>query len=616
MVATHVPVANATRTAPSGRVRLAIIHLLTIHAALLAWSAHRNAPVMDELGHLPSGISHWKLGRFEMYRVNPPLVRSLAALPVLMTDAKISWNTFSNRPYYRSEFPVGLEFFVANGDASFWYFTLARWACIPLSLLGGWVCWRWARDLYGTGPGLLALVLWCFSPNILAWSATICPDTGSAAVGVLAGYCFWKWLREPGWWRALLAGLTMGLAELTKTTWIVLFGLWPMLWLVWRLKRSGDQEHSPLRGSWKQLAVMLLLALDVLNTGYGFEGTGTPLGEFRFISRSLGGPEAHTEPGNRFRDSLLGSIPVPLPENYVRGIDVQKNDFEKGKWSYLRGEQRFGGWWYYYLYAMAVKLPLGTLLLVPVAIGLTFTRGAGTAGWRDELVLLIPAVTVLVLVSSQLGFNRYLRYVLPALPFLFIWISQAAVAWSPSAETGEDSAAASEGQATRGQPTGILNRDLVAKLMVLACVIWSVASSLWYFPHSMSYFNELGGGPLGGHAHLVDANIDWGQDLLELKRWMDEHPEARPMRIAWFGFVPLSSVGLQASPLYLAGLRDPVTGEFELDHYPPGWYAISVNHLRGYLHYGTEQGEWTPFQALQPDARAGYSIYIYHLEDD
>jgi hypothetical protein len=42
---------------------------------------------------------------------------------------------------------------------------------------------------------------------------------------------------------------------------------------------------------------------------------------------------------------------------------------------------------------------------------------------------------------------------------------------------------------------------------------WLVASSLWIYPHSLSYFNEAIGGPLNGAEHLLGSNLDWGQDL-------------------------------------------------------------------------------------------------------
>ena len=73
----------------------------------------------------------------------------------------------------------------------------------------------------------------------------------------------------------------------------------------------------------------------------------------------------------------------------------------------------------------------------------------------------------------------------------------------------------------------------VAAIATIA-LAWSVVSSLWIYPHSLSYFNESTGGPTRGHFHLVDSNVDWGQDLLYLKRWLREHPEARPLRIAYF----------------------------------------------------------------------------------
>ena len=122
----------------------------------------------------------------------------------------------------------------ANQSKSFWLFTIARWACIPFSVLGGYVCFRWAHELYGRNAGLVALVLWCFCPNILGHGQLITPDVSATALGVLAGYLFWRWLKQPAWSTALAAGLALGLVELTKFTFVVLFPLWPLLWVVYR----------------------------------------------------------------------------------------------------------------------------------------------------------------------------------------------------------------------------------------------------------------------------------------------------------------------------------------------------------------------------------------------
>ena len=54
---------------------------------LVGWIAARKSPVMDEPAHLVPGISHWQFGTFDLYRVNLPLVRMVAAIPVLAADA-------------------------------------------------------------------------------------------------------------------------------------------------------------------------------------------------------------------------------------------------------------------------------------------------------------------------------------------------------------------------------------------------------------------------------------------------------------------------------------------------------------------------------------------------
>ena len=165
----------------------------------------------------------------------------------------------------------------------------------------------------------------------------------------------------------------------------------------------------------------------------------TRLKDFQFVSNALTGQPKHGSPGNRFADSWLGTLPVPVPKQYLLGIDVQKRDFENfGRPSYLSGEGKKGGWWYYYLYGLAVKTPHGTQLLFLLAVAMTIVQygwrcvsifdksqqqdaaRGGPAG-RDLVALLVPAVALLV--SSQLEFNHHLRYVLPIFGFLFVFIA-------------------------------------------------------------------------------------------------------------------------------------------------------------------------------------------------
>jgi len=569
-------------------VAVTVFVLLAVHAGLLGWGATRHSPAWDEVGHFSAGISHWQLRQFNLYRANPPLVRMVATLPVVFAGIETNWRELSQEPWAREQWPYGRELVDLNGPRYFHLLTMARWACIPLSLLGGYVCFRWARELYGLGAGLLSLTLWCFSPNIIAHAQLITPDAGTTIFGLVAAYAFWLWLKKPTWLRANGVGVTLGLALLCKAPWAVLFLVWPLLWTVYRWPLRWSDGKRQLLREVGQLTVGLLLGIFVLNLGYGFEGSFQLLGDYRFASKTLTGatddPSQEPAPENRFAGTWLGKVPVPLPKCYLMGIDCQQFEFESNRWgSYLRGKWRHGGWWYYYLYGLAIKVPLGTWVLMLLALLVGFSRRGYSASWRDELVLLVPIAVVLTLISSQTGINNHLRYVLPIFPFAFIWASKIA-------------------QAVRF-------RSRTVCVIAAAGLLWSVTSSLWYYPHSLSYFNELVGGPKGGHFHLGSSNIDWGQDLFYLKRWLDEHPEAKPLYTACDSVLAPHQLGIEECGRPPAG-PPAVTVSTDPEH-PigpvPGWFAASVYQIHG------ETREIEYFLEFEPVAMAGYSVYIYHI---
>lgn len=72
--------------------------VLILHVSLLALSAIRHSPVVDEVGHLPAGLSHWRLQRFDLYNVNPPLVRTLAAAPLHFINVPIDFSGYQVLP--------------------------------------------------------------------------------------------------------------------------------------------------------------------------------------------------------------------------------------------------------------------------------------------------------------------------------------------------------------------------------------------------------------------------------------------------------------------------------------------------------------------------------------
>ena len=211
--------ANVEQTACSRRSFtkrpiLIVAVVLLCHALLVTWMSFHNSANPNEPAHLAAGIYDLRYGRFEIYRVNPPLPRMIAAIPATwIFKLEADWLPSASQALgHRTEFTVGGSLFKKN-DPRVVYYALAfgRLMLLPLSLFGAWICYRWASELFGSASGYLSLMLWCFSPTILTWAATVGPDLASAAFGVFGFYCFWKWCQEPVWSRAFVAGVGGGL---------------------------------------------------------------------------------------------------------------------------------------------------------------------------------------------------------------------------------------------------------------------------------------------------------------------------------------------------------------------------------------------------------------------
>ncbi|MEX2121700.1 MAG: glycosyltransferase family 39 protein [Pirellulales bacterium] len=538
--------------------------------------------------HLAAGIRRWSEGKFDLDRGNPPTVGMLAALPVMALGYESDWTRVP------ASFAVGSDFLKANGERSLKLVMAARLACIPFSVLGAIISYCWAGRLYGRRSAYLALGLWCFCPNILAHAPLVTADVATTAVGLAAFYAFWLWLRTPSWPQTVWCGVLLGLAESTKFVWLMLYALWPLIWVLWRLLDKSASTRKRWLHEAVQVGVMALASLYIINIAYGFTFTLQPIGDTGLLDH----------PSRVPRWDWARSIRAPLPWDYLRGLaEIQSTVLQKHR-IYLHGEWSDGGWWHYYLSALAMKTPLAIWALFALSAVATLSRrGKSTAldsrqqSWRDEMFLILPVVGFLTAVSWSTCLNHF-RYVMPILPFLFIWASKSALLIK------------------------INRRQWRAPALGGAALTWFLLSSVSVFPHSLSYFNELAGGPPNGGARLIDSNIDWGQDLLYLKQWLDEHPEARPLKLAYSGSMDprLLRIEYTLPPEGVAA----VDGSHPPPKLPPGWYAVSVNYLHGYGLFafdgagGTRslgQSGYQYFRQFQPVGHAGWSIYIYRSSD-
>ncbi|QDT97710.1 hypothetical protein V144x_31910 [Gimesia aquarii] len=511
-----------------------------------------------------AGVYHWKTGKVDLYEVNPPLLRLIATIPVVLAQAHFLVEPSDIEDSLRPEYSLGRSFISWNSQHFQSLFVWSRWACIPFSVLGGIVVYLWGRELSGTAGGLVSLTLWCFSPSILAYGQLMACDLGASVLGLLASYSLSKWLDIPSWHRTFVAGGLLGLALLGKLTWIVLLPLWPILWLIIRWI-AGKQNF---RAELPKMVTIIIVAVITLNVGYGFKGTGTPLGKIKFVSHFFGGKETAltaipSVDQNTFSNSFIAGVPIPFPISFVIGLDKQKFDFEQRNFSYLRGEWRSPGWWWYYLYALLVKETSGLWLMFIVAT--IFALFAGGPPTTKLLLVISPALAVLVIVSSQIGMNAHYRYVIPILPFVFIFAST----WVRLLFVDKLSK-----KYPQNLDRGSQSIFRLAGIFILcAAILNHICSSLYLSPHTLAYFNEVAGGPRHGHEHLLGTNISVGQDLAALEEWCSNHPKAGPFIAAIDSPVPKRhwKVPLVDNENLLASAHQ--------QNVRPIWYAISVNQL-------------------------------------
>ena len=272
-----------------------------------------------------------------------------------------------------------------------------------------------------------------------------------------------------------------------------------------------------------------------------------------------------------------GSVgPYLLPEAYTNGmrrqLALQKN------WTvFLNGNFSQHGWWYYYLVALLVKTPIVILLLF--IVGLIFLLAEGRKFLFNKTFVLVPLFAFLI-ATAIFKFNLGLRYILPVYPFLLLVAGKMC--------------------------SGLLQERRKIALAVLAIAL---AGEFFYiYPHTLAYFNLFAGGPHGGSWILADSNLDWGQDLKGLKRWMDAH-DVHHISLGYFGV---------ADPAYYKIDCTLLPGYPPTPPYPvpqlPGYVAISVNNLRGIALPELARKFYEPFNQASPVATIGYTIYVFYVE--
>jgi hypothetical protein len=561
------------------RDRASTILVAFLVVALLWWFWLRgerfiaaNGPTFDEGVHLTAGYSYWVTGDFRLNAEDPPLLKLLWALPLVLGDAP--------------KYPVELAASTTNHwhVADVWMYgsgvsprslldparrvNLAVGCC--LILLVGW----WAYRVWGSKlAGLAACTFAATDPTFLALSCVLSTDVGLAFFGLLSCYLMWEYVGSPSRGLLIGTGISLGLMLAAKFSAVgIVVGL-GVAGLV-HLLRGGT------------------LALPAKEQHRGFR----PALE---LAIRLGAIAVVT---------VAATYAVINFDQWGKGLKFQLTRGGHGDGvMFLNGELSRRGWFHYFIVALLLKLPLGLLIAAGVSAAMSISRLsipfliqarsasegqtshpslALRACIRNRNLWLVVPPFVFFALASYSRVDMGIRVILPVLPFLYLLAGGLA-------------------STQRYQPVWLI--------ALAGCLVWCGLVAERANPREIAYFNELAGSPSNRTPLLADSNLDWGQGLPALKAWMDS---ARVDRIylAYFGTDRPEAYGIHYQQLPGYGRVGATCSETIPANAQRHIIVVSANHLFGLFLNDPDLYAWLRNRA--PVMVIDGSIHVFDLTGD
>ena len=492
-----------------------------------------------------------------------------------------------------------------------------------LTLTTALAIYAWSRKLFSPAAGILSLLLFAFSPLVLAHGFLTTSDMPVTCFFLLCLASSWLALQTLTPLRLLLSGLVLGALFLCKMSAPLIlpvllflsllrtFDRRPLRWQLPRMRGALTARPAKAAAALALLIVQGLIACIVIWAAYGFTWSafkGSPPDSGQTFSPANGWSWALAAHDLTIRAVSFARDHHLLPEAYLYGyayVDQLAQDHHV----FLNGSYQKGDWWFYpYLFLLSTPLPILLLAILVATCSYVRVRSewrTPSAALREHAFHLAPLLAFFIVYWLAILPNFRTatgpRHLLPAYPMLCIFL--AAATWRPQ-------------------------YPALKKLLLTLLPLWFLAETASVYPHNICYFNELIGGPAQGYRYFSDSAVDWGQDLPTLSRYLRTHnPNHLPVYFSYFGNADPAFYGVDARPLpsYIAQFAedDPDL----VKPLEPGLYCISTsifaeapNDMATPPLPMSKTLTMTPFlhllahlQNQQPIAQPGNSINIYQL---
>jgi 4-amino-4-deoxy-L-arabinose transferase-like glycosyltransferase len=598
---------------------LAILMLASMFILAFA-SSWNDSVIFDETAHVGAGYSYLTQQDMRLNPEHPPLIKDLAAFPLLFLDLNFPTDTDAWQKMVNGQWDQGGPFLFEFGNDPDTIMHYARAPIMLLAVLLGALLFYWVRKKYGAPTALLTLFFYCFSPTVLAHSRFVTTDIG-AAFAFFTGITTFLWfLERPDKKRIFAAGLVFGLAQLIKFSLFLLVPIFFILAFVWIIAHGIRIISKQTFLLFAKILLIFVIGALLVWIVYAWHVWDYP--QERQLS------EAQTLIGG-FKVKAFVDLDLWLIEHtytrplgeYLLGVMMVTQRTAGGNSAYFLGQVSASGWKIYFPTVYLLKETLGFHILTLIAFftglaGIWRARNKSAHAVKEWLRDNFPIFTSLFFVAfywaSSIAnpLNIGIRHVLPTFPFLYFLVAYGIVGWIRPVQ----------GKINFGLRHFLekLYLTFIKPIPKLAFVIiilaWIGIEILITFPAYLSYYNELAGGTKNGHWYATDSNYDWGQDLKRLAD-MVKNPSGK-VYLDYFGG---STAHNGAQRHWLGGQYVPWYSSFG----PPpsgSLFAVSANSIRGAqarpvngFPASKPEDTYPWLSNLEPIGRAGTSIFLYRM---
>jgi len=471
--------------------------LLGIMFVVAGGAALHESAAVDEIAHVGAGLSYLQRLDLRLNPEHPPLGKALAAIPLAIRGARADYSS--------GAWPMASDFlpaFLAQwifGDAVLgrwndWKSTLmwARFPMLILTLLLGWFVYHYGSRLGDPWGGLLCLTAYVTTPALLTFGPLVITDLPVTLFSLIALWQLGEIWAVPSPRNALLFGIALGAALLSKFTGLLIILAIVALFLQTRFWPTAAQPiNNDERKIWRRARRRCVVR--------GVVWAALSVYLVYFILSWNQPDDALNRIGSGHWAWLIRRPLMPL-WLYCRGLLLML--VMGSRPTYLLGHTYPHGVPFYFPVVFALKSTLSFLLLLLLAatVGIMHRKvdtGAIPENVRPHWRVLTIGFFVLLTVCLLSQLDISIRHFMIPIVLLILML------------------------APLPRMIGSLSKRRMLQAATTAAAVSGFVPVLLAYPYFMPFVNSLAFGHPSYYV-LNDSNVSWNEGLAEVERFVQQ----------------------------------------------------------------------------------------------